>query len=176
MNYSTRIRHPHTNLPSYIIRLPLNFNLGLLYSVELHEDLVWEKTTVLYWHFTFRRHACGGGAQRGGEDETSSAVPSGFTRMLGKQNTLMLCCAYLVFHSDRYPVLFAVDDFQTLYQKTKYWDPHTIVSYVRVHATFNQGTWIRQKIICACSYSISFQRFNCVILFCRPKVLPWELA
>ena len=33
---------------------------------------------------------------------------------------------FFVFHPDRYPVLFAVDDFQTLYHKTKFRDPHFV--------------------------------------------------
>ena len=46
----------------------------------------------------------------------------------------MFCCACLfrvksdvfVILSDRHPVLFAVDDFQALYHKTKYRDPQFI--------------------------------------------------
>ena len=64
--------------------------------------------TLLALHFPA---SCG--AQRGGEDETSSAVSSGFTRMLEKQNTLMLCRAYLcgsnlifLWYSTRTGILF----------------------------------------------------------------------
>jgi hypothetical protein len=132
------------------------------------------KSIVLCWDFTFCRHSCCGW----GEDKKGSAGSGGFRGSdedVRKTNTVMFCCSCLcgsnlIFFGiplGQVSCFIRCGRFSNLVPQNQVsgspFYTHTTLS--SIHATFNHGICIGQKIICASSCSISSQRFNCVFFF-----------